>query len=71
MHKSISDIKHKEMDRKEFLQFVGAAILLVSGVAGLLKSLKSLPGSLGSSSSSNSSYGYGKSPYGKNNQSGA
>lgn len=70
MREAINDIKQKEMDRKEFLRFVGAGILLVTGVAGFIKSLKSFPSSHLSSISSNSGYGYGRSPYGKNNKPG-
>ncbi|HTE57259.1 MAG TPA: hypothetical protein VK694_00795 [Verrucomicrobiae bacterium] len=47
----------KEMDRKEFLQHVGAGVLIVFGLGGLLKALTTQP-------QRKQDMGYGASAYG-------
>ena len=55
MKKLITNLQNKEMDRKQFLQFVGGAALIISGVVGLTKSFRSL----------HTGKGYGGSAYGR------
>lgn len=61
MNKSIQSIIEKPMNRKEFLGYIGAAILGVIGVTGMLKSLAHHNGG---SSSNIVSDGYGSTNYG-------
>jgi len=51
-----------EMDRKEFLAYVGALILAVVGIAGIIESLSSP--SRQNSTQPNNKVGYGSSTYG-------
>lgn len=61
MNKSIQAIIEKPMNRKEFLGYIGVAILGVIGVTGMLKSLAHHNGV---SSSNIVSDGYGSTNYG-------
>lgn len=62
--KPIQQLLETEMDRKEFLIYVGAIILAATGIAGLTKSLIS-PAKKGNPSTHTSEgYGYGNSTYG-------
>lgn len=67
--KEIEALLQKEVDRKEFLRLMGAAILGVVGVTGLVHNLAKLGGGSGSAStqkqSSNKAAGYGRSAYGR------
>ncbi len=57
MQKLITSLQQREMDRLEFLRFVGVALLLLTGISRIIKSLHALSGSTNS--------GYGSSPYGQ------
>jgi len=57
--KQIQEITAKEMNRQEFLKFVGASLLGMIGVWGLLHNLQALQGK-----SIKSGKGYGSSSYG-------
>lgn len=59
--KPIQQLLETEMDRKEFLTYVGASVLAVIGISGILKSLAP-PANPGKR---NVSSGYGGSVYGK------
>lgn len=62
--KPIQQLLETEMDRKEFLMYVGASVLAVVGISGLAKSLAP-PTKQGKSQSSDKiGYGYGNSTYG-------
>lgn len=52
----VDDVLSKEMDRKEFLMHVGAGLLAVIGISGILKSIKE--------DNRPSAAGYGTSVYG-------
>lgn len=58
--KSLQRLFEKKMDRKEFLLHIGAAVLAIIGVSGLLKNLISY----NPRSRSQPSVGYGKTNYG-------
>ena len=58
MKEEIDTLFQQQMDRKEFLQFVGSALLLVLGAGSVLKALK-----IGTKSQL-SEKGYGSSSYG-------
>jgi hypothetical protein len=58
--KQIEEISQKEMTREEFLKFMGACILGVIGVAGLLHNLQAFQ-----NKSVKKGQGYGMSPYGR------
>jgi hypothetical protein len=62
MNKHVQAIFEKPMNRKEFLGYIGAAILAVVGVSGVIKSL--LNHSNSSSSGHSVSGGYGSTAYG-------
>lgn len=57
MKAQFNELLNKEMTRKEFLQHVGGAVLVMLGISGLIKAL------LGTQKPS-ASYGYGSSAYG-------
>ncbi len=57
MQKLIADLQKREMDRLDFLRFVGVALLLLTGISRIMKSLHTLSGS--------TQKGYGSSPYGQ------
>ena len=65
MKQYVQEVFEKPMNRKEFLGYIGAAVLAVIGVSGMMKAL------LHHNNSSNSSSGkvgvadgYGATPYG-------
>ncbi len=58
MKQEIDALFQQQMDRKEFLQYIGSALLLVLGAGSILKALKMSP------KSQTSSKGYGGSLYG-------
>lgn len=66
MHKNIQEIFEKEMDRRQFLGYIGAAFLATIGVSGILKALMNHDGNVSSGRSlfSRVSDGYGATPYG-------
>ena len=66
MHKNLQAILEKEMNRREFLGYIGAAFLAVIGVSGFIKALTHHSGNASSSSSflGRASDGYGATPYG-------
>jgi hypothetical protein len=55
----VENLFQQEMNRKEFLQYVGSALLLVLGAGSLLKALK-----IGQKPGEKSTSGYGASLYG-------
>lgn len=55
--KPIKNLLSQEMDRRQFLGFLGAAVLVVTGVSGVVGGLSRLSGKSGSG-------GYGASAYG-------
>ena len=57
MREQIDELFNKEMTRKEFLQHVGAGILVLFGVSGLLKALTQ-------QQTRKQGMGYGSSAYG-------
>lgn len=57
MKAQINELFSKEMTRKEFLQHIGGALLVLFGISGLMKAL------LGTQKQS-ASAGYGSSAYG-------
>lgn len=59
---AIQQLLEADMDRKEFLVYLGASVLAVVGVTGLLRSI-SVPLEKQSKASQNRA-GYGSSPYG-------
>lgn len=59
---SIQQLLEADMDRKEFLMYLGASVLAVVGVSGLLRSI-SAPLEKPAKASQNKA-GYGSSPYG-------
>lgn len=59
----LQELMQKEMSRKEFLRIVGAGVLGIIGVTGLLQNLHKLAGAHTKQNQSVS--GYGSSPYGK------
>jgi len=65
MKEQIDQLLHKEMSRKEFLQHIVSAALILFGISGILKALLQQQGKQGRSMSA----GYGSSAYGgaKNN----
>lgn len=58
--KYIQKLFDKPMDRRQFLAHIGAGILAVMGVGGLIKGLVEF----GAHSTRHSINGYGSSPYG-------
>lgn len=66
MHKNIQTILEKDMSRREFLGYVGAAFLGVIGVSGILKALMSHEnhGGVTKRVTSPVDFGYGSTPYG-------
>lgn len=58
MKDQIDQLFAKEMTRKEFLQHIGSAMLILFGISGLLKALTS------QSTKRENSFGYGSSAYG-------
>lgn len=58
----IQKLLETEMDRKEFLLYLGASLLAVAGVSGLLRSLA--PSEKQGTTHTNSKVGYGNSTYG-------
>lgn len=55
----LENLLQQEMSRKEFLQYVGSALLVFVGVGSLMKILKISPAQKNSTNS-----GYGSSQYG-------
>ncbi|MDQ5972691.1 MAG: hypothetical protein QG553_850 [Patescibacteria group bacterium] len=66
MHKHIQAIFEKEMDRKEFLGYIGAGFLAAIGVSGMIKALLHHGASSTSQQSRGAASGYGSSAYGGN-----
>lgn len=65
MHKNIQTILEKDMSRREFLGYIGAAFLGVIGVSGILKALMSHEtGGVTKRVASPAEFGYGSTPYG-------
>lgn len=62
MNKHVQAIFEKPMNRKEFLGYIGAAILAVVGVSGMIKAL--LHHDSGSSAAQGVASGYGSTAYG-------
>ncbi len=60
MKKHIQAVFEKPMNRKEFLGYIGAAVLAVVGVSGMVKALLHHSGGASSSVAD----GYGSSAYG-------
>lgn len=58
MKNEMQELFSKEMTRKEFLQHIGAALLIMLGISGLIKAL------LGQQKQPSSTVGYGVSAYG-------
>ena len=58
------NMMQREIDRGEFLKFMGIAVLGVFGVVGFIKNLHEVVPSHNSSKKHQSSSGYGRSPYG-------
>lgn len=58
----IQRLLETKMDRKEFLLYVGASLLAVAGISGLLKSF--VPEEKQGSTRTDSKVGYGNSTYG-------
>lgn len=58
--KQLQEIATEEMTRKEFLQFIGASILGIFGVWGILHNLQSVQ----HKTLTKKSTGYGSTPYG-------
>lgn len=59
----ISDLLQREVDRKEFILVLFAAVLLVTGVSGFLKNLSNIP-MISKNSQSAVTHGFGKGGYG-------
>ncbi len=66
MHKHIQTIFEKEMDRKEFLGYIGAAFLAAIGVSGMIKALLHHGSGTANQQSRGAATGYGSSAYGGN-----
>lgn len=60
MKDQLQTLLEKEMSRKEFLQHVGAALLVLFGVSGLISSLTGRP----TQTQQTQDMGYGSSVYG-------
>lgn len=60
--KPVQQLLETEMDRKEFLAYLGASLLAVVGISGLAKTL--LPPAKQGKADANSQVGYGNSTYG-------
>jgi hypothetical protein len=60
----LQDLLNQEVTRKEFLKYVGIAVLCLIGVTNMLQSLNSI-NSNSSSLSDKASGGYGGSAYGR------
>lgn len=58
MKQQISEVLEKDVTRKEFLQYVGSALLIMFGVSNLIKMLHAQP------KGTNVSAGYGDNSYG-------
>jgi len=58
MNDIIQEFLKRKVSRKEFLSYFGAAVLVITGINGILKSLKS------HTPHHRSSIGYGKGAYG-------
>lgn len=61
---ALDELLQKDMDRREFLQHIGAGILTVVGVAGLINALTDT-----SKHQTKSTGGYGMSSYGGHSRS--
>lgn len=64
MNKRIGNLLGKEMDRKGFLQFSGAAALMFLGGGTIIKSLANMKFGEGEKSVKKTNSGYGASAYG-------
>lgn len=62
LRKAVDGALNSNMDRKEFLKYVGVSALTLIGVNAIIKSLQ--PGAAKTQNKSSSSGGYGKSVYG-------
>lgn len=61
--RKIDTLMRQEMSRKDFLRYIGVALLGIMGVSKFLSGLDSAPGSL--EKKAPSSKGYGVSAYGR------
>ena len=59
----LEEIIDREMDRKEFLLYVGALLLVITGVSGMVKTL--MPTARDTGAMSHQQAGYGNRPYGR------
>ena len=59
----ITDLLQREVDRKEFILVLFAAVLLVTGVSGFLKNLSNIP-MINKTGQSPVTHGFGKGGYG-------
>lgn len=59
----LQELLNSEMDRKEFLAYMGATLLAVFGISGLMKAL--MRPTQSSATGSGKANGYGGSSYGK------
>ncbi|MEO8785138.1 MAG: hypothetical protein ABI221_02375 [Candidatus Saccharimonadales bacterium] len=64
MIQPLHDLFEKPMDRREFLGYIGAGVLAVVGVSGLMKALQQHTISRPASSSHLQADNYGSTPYG-------
>lgn len=62
MNKQFSEILQRRMDRKDFLKHVGMGVVVITGLAGVMKLLK--PQEQGKTTSTTVAGGYGASVYG-------
>ena len=61
-YRSFHEIIDTDIDRKEFLQYLGVLLLLVTGISGIAQSLAPTPRPR--KLSGEQTAGYGNSPYG-------
>lgn len=62
MKTKLTNVLAQEMNRKEFLRYMGVAVLMLVGGGAILQALGALQSP--KRSSGNTSYGYGSSSYG-------
>lgn len=62
MKDQLATLLSKEMDRKEFIRFVGVGAMLLVGGGAIMTALSHLSGT--KSSAQRTGYGYGSSAYG-------
>jgi len=64
MNKIVKELTQTEMSRKQFLQRIGLAALLITGLPALLKAITESHPQSASSIRSSGLKGYGETPYG-------